>query len=126
MTPKSDRSALFAHAFAEAVIGYIDSGRPHGIDYDATSGGYVTGPLEAGTSPTDTGVWVGARWTDLTGPMTAETDPARPGFSFEALRQDLRRAAQESPLLLQLAVAVADDDAAADLLAQNSPSARRH
>lgn len=125
MNTPSDFYPRFAKAFADAVLEHLATGEVQAIDYDVQSQDFVFGPVEPGTTPEDVGAWVGPSWGMLTGPMAAIENPANPEFSAKALHEELQRAAQESPLLIKLALHVAGEADAGELYDAKAASYRR-
>lgn len=115
----------FGKAFADAVLAYMATGQAHSVDYDDQLLDFVIGPVEPGTSPTDVGVWVGAQWGHLTGPLAAIENPADPEFSALDLHAEIRQAAQESPLLIKLALIAAGETISGELYDAQAATYRR-
>lgn len=121
-----DLCRKLAHAYADAVLMWLRSGEPQGIDYNPDTLSFDIDELDPGTSPTDVGLWVGERWMDRVGDVPMTTDRMHKEFSEIALRKFIIDRLIGDPLLRKIALSIAADRIASELNESSGQAPRTH
>lgn len=108
--PRPDPDTLtqrLIDAYVRAVLAFIETDIPQGIDYDFESQDFKYCSVAEGMCPTDVGLWVCEMWPKAVGKLNVPM-PGEPGYSEALLAQALRERLSRSTVASVLAKSIVD------------------